>query len=167
MYIPPQLRRREWRRFYAGCVFGAIAGYILFVFINDQLHEHLEEENIELSSELNEIEAKYESLVNEEKEADEEKSQAITVQEVIPNYTNAKELQVDKLTQHQLSSMVKDQLQSLTGENIEDISDQSELIIATIENKQFIVDNFTYTLTIDRLIIANQLELYLSITLEN
>ncbi|WP_101844637.1 sporulation membrane protein YtrI [Halobacillus sp. Marseille-P3879] len=167
MYIPPQIRSREWRRFYAGCIFGAITGYILFVFINDQLHEHLEEENIQLSTELNEIEAKYESLVNEEKEADEEKNQALTIQEIVPSYSNAKELQVDKLTQHQLSSMVKDQLQSLTGENIEDISDQSELIIATIENKQFIVEDFTYTLTIERLIIANQLQLHLSITLEN
>ncbi|MFG6148282.1 sporulation membrane protein YtrI [Halobacillus sp. B23F22_1] len=167
MYIPPQLRKREWRRFYAGCVFGAIAGYVLFVFINDQLHEHLEEENIQLASKLNELEAKYESLLNEEKEADEEKNEILTIQEIVPSYTNAKALHIDKLTQHQLSSMVKDQLQSLSGEDIENISDQSDLIIATIENKQFVVEDFTYSLKVERLIISNQLQLQLSITIEN
>ncbi|MCP3030563.1 hypothetical protein LF817_04345 [Halobacillus sp. A1] len=167
MYIPPQLRRREWRRFYAGFILGAIAGYVLFVFMNDQLHEHFEEENIQLSSDLSALEAKYEGLLDSEKEADKEKKQVLTIQEVQPNFSNAKELQIDKLTQHQLSSMVKDQLQSITGENIEDIAQQSDLIISTVENKSFEVEDFKYKLTVERLIITTQVTLLLSISLDS
>ncbi|MFC7061541.1 sporulation membrane protein YtrI [Halobacillus seohaensis] len=167
MYIPPQLRKKEWRRFYAGCILGVITGYVLFVFINDQFHERLQEENIQLSTQLNELEAKYDGLLNAEKEDDDEESQALTIQEIVPSFSNAKELHIDKLTQHQLSSMVKDQLQTITGENIEEIASQSDLIIKIIENKSFIVEDFNYKLTIERLIISNQVILLLSISIEN
>ncbi|WP_082233603.1 sporulation membrane protein YtrI [Halobacillus massiliensis] len=167
MYLPPQLRNKEWRRFFAGCALGVITGYIFFMFINDQLHEHLEEENIELSTELNELETKYDNLMNAEKEADEQRSEALTIQEISPSFTNTKALQIDKLTQHELSFMVRKQLESINGESIEEIADHSELILSAIEGKPFVIEGFTYKLEVTQLIIANRVDLKLKISIEN
>ncbi|WP_163526579.1 sporulation membrane protein YtrI [Halobacillus ihumii] len=167
MYIPPQVRSTEWRRFYAGMVFGIIIGYLLFVFINGQLQEQLVEENIELSTKLKDAEAKYENLLNAEEEEEEEHKEGLTVQEITVEFQNAKDLEVDKLTQHQLSSMVKDQLTSVTGSKIEEISRQREIIISAIENKQFKVDDFIYHLTVEQLVIANELLISLSIEIDH
>ncbi|UOR11938.1 sporulation membrane protein YtrI [Halobacillus amylolyticus] len=166
MYIPPQLRNKEWRRFFAGMFFGMICGYLIFIFINGELQEQITEENIKLSNKLNEIEGKYEGLLNAEKEEEEERTEGLTVQEVIVEFLNTKELEVDKLTQHQLSSMVKDQLTSVTGDNIDEAAEQTELMISAIENKAFVVDDFTYQLTVKQLIIANKLRVRLSISVE-
>ncbi|MFD2926215.1 sporulation membrane protein YtrI [Halobacillus naozhouensis] len=166
MYIPPQVRSTEWRRFFAGMVFGIIFGYVLFVFINGQLQEQLLEENIELSTDLKDTEAKYEKLLNAEEEEEEERTKGLTVQEIVVEFQNAKELEVDKLTQHQLSSMVKEQLTSLTGEKIEDAAKQRELIVSAIENKRFKVDDFIYLLTVEQLVIANELIVDISISID-
>ncbi|WP_173915852.1 sporulation membrane protein YtrI [Halobacillus sp. Marseille-Q1614] len=167
MYLPPQLRTKEWRRFFAGCALGMITGYILFVFINDQLHEHLEEENIQLSTELNELETKYDHLLNAEKEEDEQRNEALTIQEISPSFTNTKALQIDKLTQHELSFMVRKQLESITGESIEEIADHSELILSAIEGKPFVIEDFTYKLEVVQLIISNRVDLKLKISIES
>lgn len=167
MYIPPQVRSSEWRRFFAGMVFGIIFGYILFVFINGQLQEQLVEENIELSTDLKEAEAKYENLLNAEEEEEKEHKEGLTVQEISVEFQNAKDLEVDKLTQHQLSSMVKEQLTSVTGGKIEEVARQREIIISAIENKRFKVDDFIYHLTVEQLVISNELLVSLSISIDH
>ncbi len=167
MYIPPQLRSKEWHRFFAGIILGLIAGYLLFIFIHGKLHESYTQENIELNSELIELEAKYEGLLSNEGEPEDKDNNLLKVEEITVHYTNAKKLQVDLLTQHQLSSLVKQQLDSIPGKEIKDAASQTDLIIAAIENKKFVVEDFTYQLIVRQLIVGPTLKLKLDIGLEN
>ncbi|UOQ46161.1 hypothetical protein MUN89_09720 [Halobacillus salinarum] len=165
MYIPPFIRKKEARRFFAGVMLGTILGYLFFIFIHGQLHEKYAEENIKLNADLVELESKYEGLLNNEKEENEQ-SKDSTVEEISVHYSNAKRLQVDLLTQHQLTTLIKQQLESIPGKEIHVVASQTDLIVAAIENKRFVVEDFTYQLTVQKLIVGHTVSLQLMITIE-
>ncbi|SFG09182.1 hypothetical protein SAMN05216353_12249 [Halobacillus alkaliphilus] len=163
MHIPPLYRKKEWRRFFAGMVFGAVIGYLFFLFIYGQLQEKYTEEHIELNSKLSEMEAKYEGMLNNQKE--ETENHPLTVVDISVSYTNAKKLEIDLLTQHQLTTLVKEQLTSVPGKDLTVVADQVDLMISTIENKNYVVDDFTYELKVAKLIASEVIQIHLEIKL--
>ncbi|ARI76811.1 sporulation membrane protein YtrI [Halobacillus mangrovi] len=161
MHIPPYYQRSEWKRFFAGLAFGAIIGYLFFLFIHGQLQEQYTKEHIELSSKLNEVEDKYEALLKNQQNGSDTKPLSVT--DIKVAYTNAKKLEVDLLTQHQLTSMVKDQLSSIPGKDLVTVASQSDLIVTTIENKNYVVDDLSYELKVSKLIISEVIQFELEI----
>nr|WP_226583692.1 sporulation membrane protein YtrI [Halobacillus litoralis] len=140
---------------------GTILGYAFFIYIHGELQQKYTEEHIEMTAKVNELEAKYEGLLNNQKQGSNESS--LKVKEIAVSYTNAKKLEVDLLTQHQLTTLVKNQLTSITGKDLQTIAEQVDLIISTIENKNYVVDDFTYELKITRLIVSEIVTLHLEI----
>ncbi|MYL38979.1 sporulation membrane protein YtrI [Halobacillus litoralis] len=163
MHFPPYHRSREWRRFFAGVLLGTIAGWLFFLYTHGQLQQKYTEEHIALTTELHELEVKYEGLLNNKnKDMD---TAPLTVSEMDVSYTNAKKLEVDLLTQHQLTSMAKDQLSSLPGKRVQVVAEQTDLILTSLESKNYVVDDFTYQLKVNQLIISEIITLRLEIKL--
>ncbi|MBN8236928.1 hypothetical protein JF544_16840 [Halobacillus kuroshimensis] len=163
MHFPPYHKSREWRRFFAGVLLGTLAGWLFFLYTHGQLQQKYTEEHIGLTTELHELEVKYEGLLNNKNQDSE--SAPLTVGEMDVSYTNAKKLEVDLLTQHQLTTMVKDQLSSLPGKPVKVVADQADLILTALENKNYVVDDFTYQLKVNQLIISEVITLRLEIKL--
>ncbi|MBA2173344.1 hypothetical protein H0266_00365 [Halobacillus locisalis] len=163
MHIPPLYKKKEWKRFFAGLSLGAIIGYMFFLFIYGQQQENITKEHIQLTAEFNELEDKYEHLLNNPKKGKE--AEPTKVNEVVVNYANAKKLEVDLLTQHQLTSLVKELLASIHGQDLNTISTQVDLIISTVESKDYVIDQMTYQLEVRKLIVAKEVTLDLEIKL--
>lgn len=163
IYIPPAYRKKEWMRLFSGIIIGTILGYLFFLFIHGQLQEKYAEEHIELTTEMNQLEAKYEGLLKENREGQEYKP--LRVLDINIQYTNAKKLEVDLLTQHQLTNLIKEQLTSITGKDLRIIAEQDELIISTIENKNYVIDDFSYGIKVTKLIVSEIVRLELKIEL--
>ncbi|TGB04069.1 sporulation membrane protein YtrI [Halobacillus salinus] len=162
MHIPPLYKNKEWRRFLAGIALGAIVGYSFFILIHGQQQETIIQEHIQLSAQLHEAEKKYENLLNNPPE---EEDKPLKVRELQVRYTNAKKLEVDLLTQHQLTSLVKELLSSVHGQNLETVADQVDLMISTIESKDYVIDQLTYQLQVKKLIVTEQVSFDLEIKL--
>lgn len=162
MHIPPLYKNKEWRRFLAGIAIGAMIGYTFFIIIYGQQQENMTQEHIRLSAELHETEKKYEHLLNNPPEGEEK---PIKVRELHVRYTNAKKLEVDLLTQHQLTSLVKELLASVNGQNVEAVGEQVNLMISTIESKDYMIDQLTYQLKVKRLVVTKDVTFDLEIKL--
>ncbi|MGP4062571.1 sporulation membrane protein YtrI [Halobacillus sp. H74] len=163
MHFPHYHKKKEWRRLFAGIVLGAVIGYAVFIYIHGELQEKYTEEHIEMTAKMSELEAKYEGLLNNQEQGTDQKP--LTVTDLAVSYTNAKKLEVDLLTQHQLTTLVKDQLSTIPGKDITVIADQVDLMISTVENKNYVVDDFTYELKVTRLIVSEVITLNLEIKL--
>ncbi|WP_258871304.1 hypothetical protein, partial [Halobacillus trueperi] len=129
-----------------------------------QLQQKYTEEHIEMTARLSEWEAKYETLLNNQDQGSE--GTPMSVKEISVVFTNAKKLEIDLLTQHQLDALVKDQLVTVSGKDVSIVADQVDLIISTIENKNYVVDDFTYELKVTRLIVSETMNLHLEIKLK-
>ncbi|WLR46031.1 hypothetical protein LC065_10400 [Halobacillus litoralis] len=164
MHFPAYHKNKEWRRFFAGLVLGAIIGYTFFIYVHGQLQQKYTEEHIEMTAQLSEWETKYEALLNNQNQKSEGKP--MSVKEISVAFTNAKKLEVDLLTQHQLNALVKDQLVTVSGKDVSIVADQVDLIISTIENKNYVVDDFTYELKVTKLIVSETMTLHLEIKLK-
>ncbi|CDQ18290.1 hypothetical protein SAMN05192559_10943 [Halobacillus karajensis] len=163
MHFPAYHKSKEWRRLFAGLVLGAVIGYAFFVYVHGQLQQKYTEEHIEMTAKISEWETKYEALLKNQEQGSNEKP--MSIKDISITFTNAKKLEVDLLTQHQLTTLVKDQLVSITGKDITTVADQVDLIVSAIENKNYVVDDFTYELKITRLIVSETLSFHLEIKL--
>lgn len=164
MHFPPYHKKKEWRRLFAGIVLGTILGYAFFLYTHGQLQEKYTEEHIEMTTKLTEWETKYEALLKNQEQG--EGLQPLAVKDINISYTNAKKLEIDLLTQHQLTTLVKDQLTSIPGKDISIVAEQVDLITSAVENKNYMVDDFTYELKITRLIISEVITMHIEIKYE-
>lgn len=163
MRIPSERQVRKWNHFLTGMIFGAIIAYILFIFMNGQLYEQLLSESYELQAELSELEKQYELLEQDKEDLDERAKQAITVEKMTIEILNEEDLRLDRLASHQMVEQIKENAEHLLGKDINVAEQSSELLITTIENKQLTIDEITYDVTVDRLIIAPHLKLKITV----
>ncbi|SEA49076.1 hypothetical protein SAMN05421743_10579 [Thalassobacillus cyri] len=162
MHIPTYYKRKGWQRFFAGMIVGGIIGYGLLLYVSGSLLEHWVEENIRLRGKLTELESAYEGLL----ETQEEKQEQFTIQQIEITFTNDKRLQMDRLTKHQLETLIKAEIEDVIGKDVEEIGKNREFLIKAIENKQYRIDDFTYQVEVIQLIIYRQLSLELSISID-
>ncbi|ELK47293.1 hypothetical protein QRD89_13010 [Halobacillus sp. ACCC02827] len=161
MQFPPYHKKKEWRRLFAGIVLGAVIGYLFFLYVHGQLQEKYTEEYIEMNAKMNEMEAKYEGLLKNQEE--DPQAKPLSVKDIAVSYTNAKKLNIDLLTQHELTTLVKQQLASIPGKDIKVVGSQVDLMIASVESKSYAVDDLSYELKVERLVVYETLSLNLEI----
>ncbi|WP_138415335.1 sporulation membrane protein YtrI [Aquibacillus sediminis] len=168
MHIPPYYKKESWQRFFAGTFIGAILAFIIFVYMYGHFYERWVEENLTLRSELNTLRNNYEILEEDKKKLDQQSQQKITINEIEVSINNEKDLKLDSLIVHQLEEMIKEQIKSIIGEDIETIAQNSELVLSTIQNKTYKVDDFTYNASVRQLLlISESLNVKVELTLAN
>ncbi|RWZ59786.1 hypothetical protein EQV77_00365 [Halobacillus fulvus] len=164
MHIPPYFNHPQWRRLFAGIMIGAFLGYLFFLIIHGQTNENLMKEHMQLSAQLHDAEEKYQSLLNNPKENTQH--EPVKVKELDISFTNAKKMEIDLLTQHELNTLVQEQLSSVPGNPLNTAATQAELMISTVENKSYKVDHFTYQLKVKRLVISEVVSFQLEIQID-
>jgi len=161
MHFPRYHQKKSWQRFIFGVIIGAIIAYVIFLFMYGKMYERLLEKNYNLKSHISELESQNEALLEDKKDLDEKTKEPVTVERIEISITNDKQLRLDRLIIHQLEDMIRKEIDHIIGEDIEIIADSDELLIATIENKSFAIDDMTYQFTVKRLTIAPTLKLSL------
>ncbi|SDJ65707.1 sporulation membrane protein YtrI [Salimicrobium halophilum] len=163
MHIPPAYYKKEMKRFLAGAVLGGCFAYIIFIYIYGEMYEQAIEDSITARTEVQEWEEKYEQLLSEQ----ESRPNIEYVEDMTIKLTNVKQLSIDKLTQHELIQETKSLLKPVQGTEISKLTGHEELIVTTVENKDFRIDDFTYHLTVTKLIISRTLIIEVEIKAEN
>lgn len=165
MHFPRLYRRKEWQRFFVGCLLGAIVAYILFVFIHGQTVERLLEEKVANKSRITELENEIELLQEDVKDLDEQTTEPLTVNKIQIILSNEKDFKFDRLMSHELKESIRQDLDPLLGERVTTIGESYQLLITALENKSFTIDDSHYGLIVEHLIISEQLTITLQIKL--
>ncbi|MDL4840671.1 sporulation membrane protein YtrI [Aquibacillus rhizosphaerae] len=167
MHIPPYYKRASWQRFLAGAFLGAIIAFAVFIFMYGKFHERWVEENLKLRSELNQLQHNYKTLEESKKELDQKSKEDIKVQTIIINIENETELKLDSLIVHQLQEQIKEEINHVVGKSTSSLSDNYELLIATIENKTYPVDEFSYNAVVNQLFVTENLTVNVQLKIAN
>ncbi|MUK86865.1 hypothetical protein GMD78_00420 [Ornithinibacillus sp. L9] len=153
MHVPPYHKKPSWQRFFVGVFFGALISYFVIIFMYGTMYERLLEENSTIQSKLKDAENYIEALEEDNENLDQKSKQPTTVESIELEITNAEQLRIDKLLLVQLEDLVKEEISHIIGQDINIVYESNQLLEATIENKNFKVDDFTYSLEINRLLI--------------
>lgn len=159
MHIPPYHRTATWQRFLVGAFSGGIVAYFILMYMYGTMYEDLLKENLELTSQVKELKDQNEALLNDNEDLNEKSSEPLTVSSVDITISGVAQLKMDLLIEHQLEEMLKEEINHLIGQELAIISKSRQLLISTIENKKFTVDEFTYYFEVKSLTIDKELEI--------
>ncbi|SET44830.1 hypothetical protein SAMN05216389_111137 [Oceanobacillus limi] len=159
MHIPPYHKKPGWQRFLAGVFFGALISYFVVIFMYGTMYERLVEENSTLQLELSEANNRIDALKEDNQSLDEQSKKPMTVENIELEITNAEDMRIDTLLLVQLEQMVQEEIKHIIGQDINVVNESNELLLATIENKNFKVDDFTYNFEIKRLFISKNVKI--------
>ncbi|MGM8366284.1 sporulation membrane protein YtrI [Virgibacillus sp. W0181] len=167
MHIPPYFKKKSWQHFFVGVLCGSVLSYFVFILMYGVMYEQLLAEKLELQSELSELESQNEALLEDNKDLDEKSKKSIDVETIDIHFANAKDLRLDRLITHQFESMIKEEIDHIIGQDTEVVSESDELLISTIENKAFSIDDFTYYFEVWRLSISKKVKITLKAKISN
>lgn len=165
MHIPTYHKRKGWQRFLLGFFTGVIIAYCIIMYMFGSMYEQLFEQNLSLASEVTELEDLYESLLQDKK--DEEEKNKMVIETIEITILNTEELKLDRLIIHQFTEMIKQEIKHIIGQDITIISESDQLLLSTIENKSFTIDDFTYYFEVKKLMISQKVKLHLVANISN
>lgn len=154
MHVPSYHKRPGWQRFLIGVFFGGLISYWIVLFMYGTMYERLIKENSELQNALNDANSRIEVLKKDNENLDEKSRQPATIEGIQLQILNAEDLKIDSLLQIELEGLVKEEIKDIIGKDIKSIANSDSLIFSSIENKTYVVDDFTYSFDIERLILV-------------
>lgn len=165
MRIPPYYKQAGWQRFFAGVILGMLIGWLFFLYQFGAVHEKLVVEIKKQQSVIKKHETNIEILQSDQKERNEENKKKLTVQDVKVYFKNEQAVKLNELTLHELRSAIENEIKSIKNTNIENVANSKDLLIQTIENKLFIINDKKLQVTVKELYLFTTLELYVEILL--
>ncbi|MCT8137390.1 hypothetical protein H1D32_06295 [Anaerobacillus sp. CMMVII] len=167
MRIPPYYRKPSWQRFFAGLIIGIIIGWFFFIYQFGNIQEKLVTEIKVQEAIIDDQKRNIEILRSDKDELNKENQKKLTVQEVKVYFKNDKALKLSELSIYELRSQIENELTPVINKNIETVSNTSELLQQTIQNKTFTVNEKKYHVIIRELHLYTTLELFVEIRLAN
>lgn len=161
MHIPPYHKKPTWRHFFAGVFFGSIIGYLVVIYMYGTMYQDLLQENIALTSDVNELRTQNNALLQDREDQDEELNQPLTVSSIEITIEEPERLRMDLLIQDQLKSVIREEIDHLIGQDIATLDNADQLLYSTIENKGFELDDVTYYFTVQKIAITQVLKIVL------
>lgn len=159
MHIPPYHKEPGWQRFFAGAFFGGLIAYAILLFMHGTMQVELLEENLTLRAENGELKTQNEALLKDNKNLDEKTKADIKIDSVDIEILNAEDMKFDRLLGHQLTELIKKEIDQVIGSSVATVSGNAELLISTVENETYRVDEFSYKLEVRRLTIYKTVHL--------
>ncbi|WP_200416324.1 sporulation membrane protein YtrI [Virgibacillus salexigens] len=159
MHIPPYHKKVTWQRFFVGVMVGGVVAYCTLLYMYGSMYESLIAQNNAFRSEITELRNQNDSLLEDNDDLSERPSEEITVESINLTIENMEELRLDRLIADKLKELVQQELKHVVGKDLSIIGESDQLLESTVENKSFEVEEFTYTLTITKLIISKNIKI--------
>ncbi|MEC5421946.1 hypothetical protein QGM71_00370 [Virgibacillus sp. C22-A2] len=159
MHIPPYHKKETWQRFYAGALIGGIIAYFILIYMYGSMYEKQLEENRELQANVIDLKNQNKALLQDKEDMDEESKKPLLVESIEITITNTQELRLDRLIVHDLEEMLKKEINHIIGQDISIIGNSDTLLISTIENKAFSIDDLTYYFRVKLLTISQTVKI--------
>lgn len=167
MHIPPYYKRKEWQRFLAGLFTGAIFAYFVFIYMYGQLYENWVEENLSLRTELQELQANYKLLEENNAELDQKYQQRLRVSSIEIIILNEEEFRLDRFILRDLEDMIKQEASEILGKEVSSVTENHSLLLRTVENKVYEIDGFRYQAEVKYLFINETSEIHIELKQAN
>lgn len=159
MHIPPYYKKKSWQRFFIGTFLGAVIAYMVIIYMYGSMYEKLYVENLEFSSQIKSLQKQNEALLKDKDDLSEKSKEPLTVNTIEIEIINEEKLRLDSLIVYQLEEMIKEEINHIIGQDVSVIDNSDLLLISTIENKVFPVDDFSYYFEVTRLTISQNVKI--------
>jgi len=154
MHVPPYHKQTGWQRFFVGAFFGGLIAYAIFMYMFGQMQERLLEENFSLRTEAGELRKQNEALLSDSQDSDEKTKESVLIEKIKITFSNEEQLRLGQFITWQLEKLVKEEIDQIIGEPIESLAANDELLISTIENETYKIDDFSYKPVVEKLTIS-------------
>ncbi|WLR50201.1 sporulation protein [Bacillus tianshenii] len=165
MHIPPYYKSPAWQRFFAGMFVGMLISWCVFLFMYGEMQEKQVTQLIEQQSLINSLKQQNEMWKEDIEKLNEENQKKLVIDDIALSLTNAKALKLDLLTVHTLKQQIQDELQPTLKQDIETIISNKDLLIKTVENKVYKLDQVGYKVKVKQLFISTTLEIHAEVKL--
>ncbi|BAB06890.1 hypothetical protein P4637_05245 [Halalkalibacterium halodurans] len=163
MRVPPYYRRPGWQRFFAGLIIGILIGWVFFLLQYGPIHDELILERSKQQAEVAQLKERIDDLVRKQNEQNEENQKKLTIQEIEISFTNARSLRLNQLTLYELHQQAIEELHFLEQRDIETVANMKDLMISTLENKVFSINDSRYQLDVEEVYLFTTLHIYAKI----
>ncbi|NWO13038.1 sporulation membrane protein YtrI [Virgibacillus sp.] len=159
MHIPPYHKKVTWQRFFVGVMVGGVIAYCILLYMYGTMYEDLIIRTNHMQSEISQLRNQNESLLADNDELNEKSVKQVAIESISFTVENTEELRIDRLIAGKLEELVQEELKHIIGKDLSIIAESDSLIVASLENKTFTVKEFDYTLSVNKLIISNNIKI--------
>lgn len=163
MRIPPYYNEPGWQRFFAGMAIGALIGWIIFLFIYGTFQEEQSREIEEQETKIAILEEEKKIWQEDYKKLNKENKKRLTLQEIKIKIENGEKYNLGDFTVFQIEKAVKEDISHLIAKDIESVYNSRELLVKTIENKEFELDDKQYKVQVKEILFFTTLYINLEI----
>lgn len=161
MHVPPYHKKTGWQFILSGAFFGSILAYIVFIYMYGTMYEDILKENLELSNEVSELKQTNQALLKDKEDLSEQSKRPLTISTITIQIEDPESVKIDLLMQDQLQGLIHEEIHHVLGEEVQLISQSSQLLISTIENKAFLLDGMNYRFTVRQITFGPELRITL------
>lgn len=166
MHFSPYYKLKNWQRLFGGIFIGAILSYLVFIYMNGQLIEKRIEENLRLRTEKQELQISHRMLEENMSELNEMYEQKLLIHSVKIVITNAEVYKLDRFSLHELNDQVYDQVNTIIGREVKSFTNHYPLLIRSVENKAYKINDFTYQARVKHLFINEQSQIHIELVMK-
>lgn len=163
MHIPPYFKKPNWQRFFAGMFIGGIVAFAVFLFMYGTHVENWIDENMKLRTQITTLEDQLKSLNQDNQKLNEKQNNQYVVKSIEIEFINEQKMlenrYIDRLGLYKLRELAKQQLPDLIGKEIKALAENSSLLYSAIEGKIYKIDEFSYELSVKRLLFSDKLKI--------
>lgn len=163
MHIFPYYRNKNWQRFFVGLFIGAIISYFIFIYMYGQLLEKRIEENLQLRIEKQELQLNYQILEENMSDLNQKYQEKLHIHSIDILITNADVFKLDRFSLHELTELIKNEVSDIIGKEVTTLTEHYPLLIRTIENKTYKIDDFAYRAKIKHLFINERSQIHIEL----
>ncbi|MBM0067115.1 sporulation membrane protein YtrI [Alkalicoccobacillus gibsonii] len=167
MRIPSKVSRPGWLRFFAGIMLGSIVGWVFFLYQYGQIYDGLIVTRIQQDLKIETLQERIDQLVSEQKSQNAENQKKLTIQQIEVHFKTDPRLTLDQLTIYDIRQSILSELAYLERKDIESVHHTKDLLIRTIENKTFTVEDKNYRVKINEVYLFTTLHLYAEIEVDH
>ncbi len=166
MRVPFFYRLKTLQHFFSGLAFGTIAGWLLFLLFFGILQEKQINTIAEQQAEIVELNEKIELFQKDIEEINEKNEKQLLIHEIKLEFLNDEKLKLNEMELFELEKMALHYLnQLLLNKHVDTVSKNKELLISSLENKQFTLEKKQYSFKVKQLYLYTTVEFYLDIHL--
>lgn len=164
MRIPTFKRMKQWQLFFSGVTLGTITGWLLFLLFFGIMHERHLELITEQQTEIKELQDQIEIFQKDIEEINKQTEKQLLIKKIEVHLVNKEEMKLHEMEAFELENMAIQYLnQLLLHKQIETVAKNKELLISTLENKQFTIEKQRYQLEVRQLYLYTTIEFFVHV----
>lgn len=163
MRIPPLYKNRNWQRFLAGMILGAVISWFVFLMLfgisqDRQVRTiHQQKEQIRKLTEQRNI------WQSEIEELNKLKEQKLVIEKTKVKIINEGKFKLDSYTTFLIQESANEEIEHVISKSMEDVYKSSSLLKKALENKEYKIDKTTYTVEVHEIFFYTTLTVQLKI----